>query len=77
MERTEKQYTYNVTLQRVRVTIIAVETQQCILCFFFHISFRARKCIEHKMSVLIVSTVFVWNIPHSKKHSASYCRIVP
>jgi hypothetical protein len=30
------------------------------------------KVIEHKMCVLIFSTVFMWNISHSKKISARY-----
>jgi len=30
------------------------------------------KVIEHKMFVLIFSTAFVWNIPHSKKKRAKY-----
>jgi hypothetical protein len=29
--------------------------------------------IEHKMRVLVFSTIFVWNISHSKKNSARYC----
>lgn len=31
----DKQYTCNVILWCIRVTILAVETQECILCFCF------------------------------------------
>ena len=42
-------------MYHVRVTIVAVETQQCILCVFtlshkLH-DFRKKKIIEHKISV--------------------------
>jgi hypothetical protein len=32
-----------------------------------------KKVNEHKMCVLIFSTIFISNISHSKKHSARYC----
>ena len=32
--------------------------------------FRGKKCIEHKMCVLIFSTTFAWNIYKSKNYSA-------
>ena len=35
-------------------------------------NFRKKKVIEHKMCVLIFSTTFVRNIPHSKKNSGRY-----
>jgi hypothetical protein len=35
--------------------------------------FRKKKVIERKMRVLISSTSFVWNSPHSKKNSARHC----
>ena len=31
-----------------------------------------KKVTEHKMCVLISSTTFVWNIPHSKKNPVRY-----
>jgi len=34
--------------------------------------FQKIRVIENKMSVLIFSTIFVWNISHSKKNSAVY-----
>ena len=34
-----------------------------------------KKVIEHKMCVLIVSTIFVWNISHSKKNWTRYDHI--
>jgi hypothetical protein len=52
----------NVSLWRVRVTIVAVETQQYVLCLFHIFSstgrFSKKKIIEHKMRVLIFSTPF-------------------
>jgi hypothetical protein len=57
-ERTKKQCTYNVTLQRVRLTIIAVETQQCILCFST-LSHLGHESVLNIKCVLIVSTAFV------------------
>jgi hypothetical protein len=49
---------YNVTLRRVRVTIVAVEKQKCMLSFSTvphkRHDFR-EKCMEGKMCVLIVS----------------------
>jgi membrane protein CcdC involved in cytochrome C biogenesis len=32
-----------------------------------------KEVTEHKRCVLIFSTVFIWNISHSKKNSAIYC----
>jgi len=34
--------------------------------------FRKQKVIEYKMCILIFSTTFVWNIPHSKKNWERY-----
>jgi len=33
---------------------------------------RKKNVIEHKMRVLIFSTIFIWNISHSKKKWARY-----
>jgi hypothetical protein len=72
--RQDRQCTYNVTLWRVRVTIVAVENKKRILCFFPHClkwhDFR-EKFIEREMSVLIFFTTSVRNI-YSKKNSARY-----
>ena len=44
---------------------------------FFHIisltaGFSGEKFIYHKMCILISSSIFVWNISHSKKNSTNY-----
>jgi hypothetical protein len=56
----EGKCTYNITLWRFRVIIVAVETQQCI---FFHMSHKLHdyleKVIERKMRVLIIPSFSV------------------
>ena len=36
---------------------------------------KKKKVTEHKICVLIFSTIFIWNVSHSKKNSATYCHI--
>ena len=41
--------------------------------YLIHGTIFRKKVIGHIMCVLIFSTVFVWNIYHSKRNSARYC----
>jgi hypothetical protein len=42
--------------------------------YFINVTiFGTKETTEHKMRVLIFSTIFIWNISHSKKNSARYC----
>ena len=62
----------NVTLWRVHVTNVTVETQQCILCFCT-LSYKWQGCWEaftgDKIRALIFSTTFVLNISYFRKTS--------
>jgi hypothetical protein len=44
----------------------------CLICFHYlkKVQFWKKKDIEHKMSVLIFSKIFIKNISHSKHNSA-------
>jgi len=60
----DRQCKYNVTLWRVRVTIVTVETQKFISCFFFNIiSPRARFSGGAKILKLKCVAIFSTNLP--------------
>jgi hypothetical protein len=64
--------TYKVTLQRIRVSSVAVETQQYVFVFFPHINgriFEKKNIItEDNICGWIFLYKFVENISHSKKN---------
>ena len=66
----------NVTLRRVRVTIVAVEKQQCLAVPYFSTLSKNFTIFLNRLlkieCVLILSTTFVLNIFHSKSNSARY-----
>ena len=62
----------------MRMSLILLSSVACLAVTYFPTlshkrrDFREEKFIKHKICGLIISTNFVWNIPHSKKNAARY-----
>jgi len=75
LERQDRQCMHNVRLWYVHITIVAVEMQQCILCFSCYLingTILIKKSIDDKIAVLIFSIKSAYNISLFKKNSESY-----
>jgi len=75
LERQDRQCMHNVRLWYIHITIVAVEMQQCILCFSPYLingTILRKKSIDNKTVILILSIKSAYNISLSKKNSERY-----